>query len=84
MFPSLRNAVLAFPNLAIMSWSAPPSDVTRLPRYVKDDVHVSCCPFSSMTAGSFMLRGMTSVFLMLILSPSMLAFFCSLDVLSCM
>ena len=44
MFFSLVKASLAFPNLALMSSSAPSPFVTMLPRYVKEFVFIRLLP----------------------------------------
>lgn len=73
-------APLALPNLPTLSLSAPPSDVTSLPRYVKWYVFLIPFPLSYNFGEHFELRGIPSVFFMLMFRPILLTLLCKLDV----
>ena len=81
MIFSLVKAPLAFPNLALMPSSAPPSFVTMLPRYVNKFVFIKLLTSSCILAGCFVFIDITSVFFTLIFRPILLAFDCNFDAL---
>lgn len=76
-------APLAFPNLPTISLSAPPSDVTSLPRYVKWYVFLISFPLSYDFGEHLELRGIPSVYFMLMFRPILLTLLCKLDVFHC-
>ena len=82
--PSIAKAVLAFPILATMSWSDPPSLLMLLPRYMKSSTSSIASPSSLMLSTFLVLTLITFVLDLLILRPIFAEIFASCVTLACM
>ena len=80
---SRTNAPLAFESLFFMSFIPPPSLHTVAPKYVNCSTSSMSCPLNLMASWFRAFILITLVLSMLILSPTLLASWSSLVVLSC-